>query len=139
MSAPEPVAGLRATAATFPTDAPEGDGTITWASTTVVVVEARAGGTVGTGWTFAPASAADIVTGLLAPVVEGADALAPAGVTESMLRAARNAGRPGLVAMPLSAVDVALGDLCARLHDLPVTRLWGGPVGDVEVYGSGGF
>jgi L-alanine-DL-glutamate epimerase-like enolase superfamily enzyme len=105
----------------------------------VVVVEARAGGSVGTGWTFAPASAADVVTGLLAPVVEGSDALAPAATNEAMLRAVRNAGRPGLVTMAISAVDVALWDLCARLHDLPVARLWGGPVGDVEVYGSGGF
>jgi L-alanine-DL-glutamate epimerase-like enolase superfamily enzyme len=41
--------------------------------------------------------------------------------------------------MAVSAVDVALWDLAARLHGVPLTRLWGGPVTDVAVYGSGGF
>jgi L-alanine-DL-glutamate epimerase-like enolase superfamily enzyme len=134
-----PVTGVRVRAATFPTDGPEGDGTFAWDSTTVVVVEVEAGGGRGLGWTYAPAAAADVVTGLLAPVVRGRDALAPAAANVAMLHAVRNAGRAGLVAMALSAVDVALWDLAARLQDLPVVRLWGGPVGPVPVYGSGGF
>ena len=45
----EPVEGLTARAYRIPTDAPEADGTIAWDDTTMVVVEARAGGLTGTG------------------------------------------------------------------------------------------
>ena len=139
ITAAEPVSSVAGSACTVPTDAPEGDGTLTWSCTTLVLVEARSGGCVGTGWTYAPAAAVRIIEDLLAPVVTGTDALAPAANQARMSRAVRNAGRPGLVAMAVSAVDIALWDLCARLHGLPLSRLWGGPVTDVEVYGSGGF
>jgi L-alanine-DL-glutamate epimerase-like enolase superfamily enzyme len=41
--------------------------------------------------------------------------------------------------MALSAVDIALWDLCARLQDQPLTAVWGDPVAPVAVYASGGF
>jgi L-alanine-DL-glutamate epimerase-like enolase superfamily enzyme len=130
---------VRATAYTVPTDRPEADGTLAWDSTTMVVAEARSGAVAGTGWTFAPAVAARVVSDLLAPVVEGLDALAPASAQAAMVRAVRNAGRPGLVGMAISAVDVALWDLGARLLDMPLTRWWGADTQPVAVYGSGGF
>ncbi|GAB3083697.1 enolase C-terminal domain-like protein [Pedococcus soli] len=124
---------------TVPTDAPEADGTTTWDSTTVVLAQVRAGDVVGTGWTYAPAAAAALVTELLAPVVSGADPLDVTGLSQSMIRAVRNAGRPGLASYAISAVDVALWDLKARLLDLPLHRLLGAVRHDVPVYGSGGF
>jgi L-alanine-DL-glutamate epimerase-like enolase superfamily enzyme len=130
---------VEARAYRVPTDRPEGDGTFAWDSTTIVVVEVRAGDRTGTGWTYAPAAAVAVVEELLAPVLAGVDALAPAAAQEAMLRAVRNAGRAGLVATAISAVDVALWDLCARLHDVPLTRLWGASSTGVEAYGSGGF
>ncbi len=133
------VTALEAAAYTVPTDAPEGDGTLAWDRTTMVVVHARAGGQVGTGWTWAPAAAAAVVDELLSPVVLGREALAPAAAQEAMLRAVRNAGRGGLVAMAVSAVDIALWDLGARLLDLPLHRWWGDAARPVPVYGSGGF
>jgi L-alanine-DL-glutamate epimerase-like enolase superfamily enzyme len=139
-TATEPtVTSVEAVAFTVPTDQPEADGTIAWHSTTMVVVRARAEDTVGTGWTFAPAAGAGVVTGLLAPVVEGRSALAPATAQAAMVRAARNAGRPGLVGMAISAVDIALWDLGARLLGIPLTRWWGAERRPVPVYGSGGF
>jgi L-alanine-DL-glutamate epimerase-like enolase superfamily enzyme len=133
------VAALEAAAYTVPTDAPEGDGTLTWDSTTMVVVHARAADQVGTGWTWAPAPAAAVVHELLAPVVLGRSALAPATAQEAMVRAVRNAGRAGLVGMAVSAVDIALWDLGARLLGLPLTRWWGAAARPVPAYGSGGF
>jgi L-alanine-DL-glutamate epimerase-like enolase superfamily enzyme len=56
-----------------------------------------------------------------------------------MCRAVRNAGKPGLVAMAISAVDIALWDLKARVLGLPLVRLLGAARPDVPVYGSGGF
>jgi L-alanine-DL-glutamate epimerase-like enolase superfamily enzyme len=133
------VASLEAAAYTIPTDGPEADGTFAWDETTMVVVRARMGDVSGTGWTYAPAAAARVVTDLLAPVVVGGTALAPVTVYDAMQRAVRNAGRGGLVAMAVSAVDIALWDLAARLQGLPLARLWGCRPVPVPVYGSGGF
>ena len=124
---------------TVPTDAPEGDGTLTWDSTTLAVVEVRAGNTVGTGWTYGPAACAAVAADLLAPVVDGRDPLDVGGAHEAMDRAVRNAGRPGLVGYAISAVDVALWDLKARLLGIPLHRLLGAVHDEVPVYGSGGF
>src|SRR5690242_18209874 len=100
-----PVTSVAASACTIPTDAPEADGTLTWDSTTLVLVHVHAGEAVGTGWTYAPAAAVEVIEQLLAPAVCGTDALAPVAAQEQMSRAVRNAGRSGLVAMAISAVD----------------------------------
>ena len=47
--------------------------------------------------------------------------------------------RRGRPATPISAVDIALWDLKARLLDLPLHRLLGAVRSEVPVYGSGGF
>jgi hypothetical protein len=62
----EPVERLDVSAYTVPTDGPDGeesDGTLTWDSTTMIVVEAHGGGDVGVGtstttceWTSRPPS-----------------------------------------------------------------------------------
>jgi L-alanine-DL-glutamate epimerase-like enolase superfamily enzyme len=136
----DPVVGdVEAAAYTVPTDSPEGDGTLAWDSTTLVLVRVRAGGATGTGWTYAPAAAAHVVLSELAPVVTGTDPFDVTGTFEAMARAVRNAGRPGLVGMSLAAVDVALWDLKARLLELPLHELLGAQRAAVPVYGSGGF
>ncbi len=61
------------------------------------------------------------------------------GTFGAMVKAVRNAGRPGAVGYAISAVDVALWDLKARLLDLPLHRLLGAVRDRVPVYGSGGF
>jgi L-alanine-DL-glutamate epimerase-like enolase superfamily enzyme len=136
------VTDVEATAYTIPTERPEGDGTLTWDSTTWVLVRVGTGDPglpVGVGWTYAPAAAAHVVRDLLAPQVAGRNALDAARSWEAMVRAVRNAGRPGLVSMAISAVDTALWDLAARVLDLPLHRLFGAVRDDVPVYGSGGF
>jgi L-alanine-DL-glutamate epimerase-like enolase superfamily enzyme len=130
---------LTARAYTIPTDAPEADGTIAWTSTTMVVVEARAEGHVGLGWTYAPAATAALIDELLRAEVIGQDALAPSAATDRMIKAVRNAGRPGVASCGISALDIALWDLAARLLEQPLHVLLG-PLRDaVPVYGSGGF
>ena len=137
-----PVSRVEATAYTIPTDRPEGDGTITWDSTTWVIVRVGTedpSAPTGLGWTYAPAAAARLVDDLLAPMVIGLSALDVGGSWRAMVRSVRNAGNPGLVRMAISAVDTALWDLKARLLDLPLHRLFGAVRDDVAVYGSGGF
>jgi len=133
------VTDVSAAAYTVPTDGPEADGTLAWDSTTMVVVEARAGDVVGTGWTWAPAAAAQVVRDLLAPVATGRATITPRATHDAMAVAVRNAGRAGLVAMALSAVDIALWDLGARVLDLPLLSWWGAQPVELAVYGSGGF
>ena len=122
-----------------PTDEPESDGTFEWDSTTIVVVEAHAGAKAGLGYTYAPAAAGKLVEEKLASEVEGADALAPAETWEKLGRALRNAGRPGIGAMALAAVDCALWDLKARLLELPLVDVLPRAHDAVPLYGSGGF
>jgi hypothetical protein len=47
-----PIESVDAAVYTIPTDAPEGDGTLAWDSTVMTVVQARADGRTGTGWTY---------------------------------------------------------------------------------------
>jgi hypothetical protein len=45
------IKGVEVHAYTVPTDAPEDDGRLAWDSTTMVLIQVHAGGTVGAGWT----------------------------------------------------------------------------------------
>jgi L-alanine-DL-glutamate epimerase-like enolase superfamily enzyme len=105
----------------------------------MVLVEVRSGDTRGTGWTYGPPACARVVSDQLADVVLGGDAVDVGGAFDRMVKAVRNAGRPGTVGYAISAVDVALWDLKARLLGLPLHRLLGGVRDEVPVYGSGGF
>jgi L-alanine-DL-glutamate epimerase-like enolase superfamily enzyme len=134
-----PVEAVSAAVFTVPTDSPEGDGTLTWDSTTMVLARASAAGVTGIGWTYGLAAAANVITDKLADVVRGCSALDVPAANDAMCRAVRNAGKPGLVAMAISAVDIALWDLKARVLGVPLVRLLGAARPDVPVYGSGGF
>ena len=134
-----PVEHVRVSAYRIPTDFPEADGTFAWDSTTLVVVEATAGGVSGLGYTYADTATAKLIHDLLADIVVGHDALSVSSAWTAMIRAIRNLGRPGIVAMAISAVDAALWDLKARLLELPLVRLLGAVRPGVPVYGSGGF
>jgi L-alanine-DL-glutamate epimerase-like enolase superfamily enzyme len=133
------IEGLDTAVYVVPTDAPEADGTLAWDETTLVLVTARAGGEQGIGWSYAAAAAAQVVTGQLAGDVTGRSAFDVPGASEAMARAVRNIGRPGVAATAISAVDVALWDLKARLLGVPVTALLGRARDHVPAYGSGGF
>src|SRR5687768_11242856 len=52
----------------IPTATPEADGTLEWDKTTLVLVEASAGGVAGVGYTYADTSTAVLVKDLLAGV-----------------------------------------------------------------------
>ena len=133
------VEGLDVAAFTIPTDRPEQDGTLDWESTTIVVCEVHAGGETGLGYTYGDASTGALIESALAEVVRGRDALEVAAAWKAMSRALRNIGRPGIGTMAVSAVDVALWDLKARLLDLPLVVLLDAVHETVPIYGSGGF
>jgi L-alanine-DL-glutamate epimerase-like enolase superfamily enzyme len=130
---------LTARAFTVPTDAPEADGTLSWDATTLVVVEARSSGHTGVGYSYAADAAAPLVSALLTEAVVGRDALSPPAAWAATRRAVRNIGYPGVASSAISAVDVALWDLKARLLGVALSTLLGRVRERVPVYGSGGF
>lgn len=134
-----PVEAVEASAYRIPTEAPESDGTLEWDATVLVLARVRAGGREGIGWTYADPAAAGLIRGKLAPAVEGRDALSPEAAWQAMESALRNLGVTGLPALAVSAVDLALWDLKAKLLDLPLARLLGMVRPHIEIYGSGGF
>jgi L-alanine-DL-glutamate epimerase-like enolase superfamily enzyme len=135
------VDNIEVSAHTIPTDGPESDGTLEWDSTTIVIVQAHAGGKVGLGYTYTHDAAVRLIEDKLAPAVRGFDVVEGdlSRAWHQLGQSLRNIGRPGLGFMALSAVDIALWDLKARLLAEPLVDLLGGVRDEAAVYGSGGF
>lgn len=134
-----PISKLDVQALQLPLDEPESDGTLTWDSVTIVIVEVEAGADRGLGYTYSDASAATLVDGVLRDQVVGRDAMDVPGVSTAMVHQVRNLGRPGIASAAIAAVDNALWDLKARILGLPLCRLLGMARESVPVYASGGF
>ena len=134
-----PVSELEVDAFTVPTDAAEADGTLRWDATTIVVVQAHAGGEIGLGYTYADLATATLIRSKLAAIADGSEAMAPQAAWRALVSETRNLGRPGITSMAIAAVDTALWDLKARLLGLPLGTLLGAVRDRVPVYGSGGF
>jgi len=131
--------GVSARAYVIPTDKPEADGTFAWTSTTLILVEASAGGQTGLGYTYADRSITDLIAGPLGEVLKQHDAMDIGAAWIAMQRRVRNLGRQGLASCAISAIDGALWDLKARLLGLPLALLLGRWRDAVAIYGSGGF
>ena len=123
----------------IPTDFPESDGTLEWTDTTLVLVEPWGGSNRGLGYTFADRATAQLIKDKLSRVITGADVMGVQACWLDMVRSIRNLGRPGIASMAISAVDVALWDLKARLLNVSLVTLFGKIRNQVPVYGSGGF
>ena len=130
---------LDVSAYTVPTDSPESDGTYSWDKTTIVIVEATAGGKRGLGYTYADLSTAKLIQEMLANIVQGQDAMNVPSCLLNMVKSIRNLGRPGIASMAIAAVDAALWDLKARLLDVALVTLPGAVREAAPIYGSGGF
>jgi L-alanine-DL-glutamate epimerase-like enolase superfamily enzyme len=133
------ITNVTAGAYTIPTDRPEGDGTLAWDSTTIVIARVAAAGVTGLGYTYASRAAAALIGDLLAGVIHGLDAFDIPARWNAMRAAARNLGVTGQVSAAIAAVDTALWDLKARLLGVPLAALMGAAAASVKVYGSGGF
>lgn len=124
---------------TIPTDAPEGDGTLQWDSTTLIVCEILAADQIGLGYTYGNQATALVAnhlaeTCLLHHAASDIDCLHAA-----MLAQVRNDGSRGIASMAISALDVALWDLKANLLKCSMVDLLGVAHTGVAAYGSGGF
>ncbi len=133
------LSGGTAAAYTIPTDAPEGDGTFQWNSTTLIVVELTCGNTTGVGYTYSHSVTAPLARDLIDKAVKGADPFQTNAIFTKLRDEQRNYGREGIAATALSAIDVALWDLKAKLIGKPLVSLLGQMRPSAPVYGSGGF
>jgi L-alanine-DL-glutamate epimerase-like enolase superfamily enzyme len=130
---------VEVSAYTIPTDAPEGDGTFRWDSTTLVLGEVRAGGQIGMGYTYGNKSAAAVANELAKKCVIGRPAFDISALHQSMVEQVRNDGSRGIASMAISALDIALWDLKAKVLECSVIDLLGASQSSVAAYGSGGF
>jgi L-alanine-DL-glutamate epimerase-like enolase superfamily enzyme len=124
---------------TIPTDAPEADGTFAWDSTTLVLAEVSAAGMAGLGYTYGNKAIASVARNLAEKSLLQQSAFDIPRLHGMLLRQVRNDGSRGIAAMAISALDVALWDLKARLLQCSVAQLLGSARQSVVAYGSGGF
>ncbi len=123
----------------IPTDLHEADGTISWESTTMILVAVNAGGKTGIGYTYAHEAAGIVIEKTLKQIAVGKNMMNIEGITTSMIKAIRNNGNVGIAMMAVSAVDNALWDLKAKIFDVPLCVLLGQIKNEMLIYGSGGF
>jgi L-alanine-DL-glutamate epimerase-like enolase superfamily enzyme len=123
----------------IPTDAPESDGTFEWSATTLVAVHVECANVRGFGYTYADGATAHLIHHTLSPLLAGKDALQTQARWHDMAVALRNAGRPGIGTMAISALDAALWDAKAKLLGVPLVALLGAAREAIAAYGSGGF
>lgn len=133
------VAKVDVAAYTVPTDAPEGDGTLRWDSTTLIVCEIHAADQVGLGFTYGNQATAVAAHHLAEKCLLQNPAIDIPSIHQSMLAQVRNDGSRGIAAMAISALDIALWDLKAKLLGSSVIDLLGAASTSVVAYGSGGF
>ena len=124
---------------TIPTDTPEADGTFSWTSTSMVLVQLECNSIHALGYTYADHATAVLASKLLNEIVIGSDPLSHAATLQKLLAAIRNLGETGIAMMAVSAIDNALWDLRARMVNLALVSLLGQVRKSIPVYGSGGF
>ncbi|WP_372620711.1 enolase C-terminal domain-like protein [Falsiroseomonas sp.] len=139
MRSAAPIERVAARAFTVPLDATEADGTLAWDSTTLVLAEVTAAGRTGLGYSYTHAAAREIIRDPLAGVLTRQDAFATTRLWDAMRVKVRNFGHQGICAAAISALDVALWDLKARLLEVPLAVLMGPAREACAIYGSGGF
>ncbi|HZS11952.1 MAG TPA: enolase C-terminal domain-like protein [Nitrospirales bacterium] len=131
--------GIDVSAYTVPTETAESDGTRVWDQTTILIIEPRAAGVRGLAYAYGDPAAARLILDTLEPAIRGCQAFALNDAYARMGRAIRESGRSGIAWTAVSAVDLGLWDLKARLLELPLIDLLGPARDAVPVYGSGGF
>ncbi|MBX7158563.1 MAG: mandelate racemase [Verrucomicrobiae bacterium] len=123
----------------IPTDFPESDGTLKWNATTLILVTITAGGERGLGYTYGNVATAKVIQDHLISLVIDQDVNEIPAIWCSLIRQVRNDGTKGISAMAISAIDIALWDLKAKLLNLPLVHLLGQIRKNISIYGSGGF
>lgn len=119
-------------------------GWVTGRSTTLVRLRTDTG-IEGWGETFSvglqpPEIAASVIENALKPLVIGKDPFSTEVLWNEMYARTRDYGRKGVVVGAISAIDIALWDICGKATQLPVWKLLGGAFRDrIQCYATGFF
>ena len=137
------IRGIRSRAVDVPMRRPLGtaSGRITSAPLVLVDLETEQG-LVGRAYLFCYRRSATFgVRAILSDIGEmlRGTTVAPFDVEATLLRSFRLLGNSGIVAMALSAVDVACWDVLAQAADVPLVRLLGGVSRELPAYNSNGL
>jgi mandelate racemase len=91
-------------------------------------------------FTYSPAAlkpTAELIRNIEA-LVKG-EALAPIEIEQKLIKRFRLLGTQGLVGMALAAIDMALWDALARVHNMSLVRFLGGKEKPLRCYGAVGY
>ncbi|MCK5317758.1 MAG: hypothetical protein KAJ55_07575 [Anaerolineales bacterium] len=91
-------------------------------------------------FTYTPAAlkpTADLIQNF-ETLVQG-EILAPAEIEQKLSKRFRLLGTQGLVGMALAAIDMAVWDALARIHQMPLVQLLGGQEKPIPAYGAIGY
>ena len=86
-----------------------------------------------------PAGTRELIERLFKPLLVGQDPLYHEKLWDDMFWRVRGFGRKGVAFCAISAVDIALWDLKAKIFGVPLYRLLGPYTDSVPIYGSGGW
>lgn len=128
---------------TIPVEKPTRMSTRTLDQRDYLLVEVEADGAVGLGYAYAGTRGGSLLVGavrdLLDDVLVGSSENDIARNWERMYQESLLVGRRGAVLRAISAVDIALWDLQAIRHGVPLAVLLGGEVKPIPAYASGGY
>jgi L-alanine-DL-glutamate epimerase-like enolase superfamily enzyme len=135
---------VEARAVRVPVERPVSMANRTFSGRDFLLVRVHASGAAGLGFAYIGHAgarlAAAAVRELLAPLVVSADRGDGEGIWDRMFRATLLHGRAGVVMRALSAVDIALWELNARIEGVPLSEALGGRKAEtVPCYASGGY
>jgi L-alanine-DL-glutamate epimerase-like enolase superfamily enzyme len=104
-----------------------------------VVVELRCGEHTGLGYTYGHPAVGQVIASKFGDLLRDADPMMPQRTWCEMQDQSRQLGHAGVAAMAISAVDVALWDLKAKLLGICLADALPRYREQVAIYGSGGF
>ena len=96
-------------------------------------------GIEGLGMTYPSPGIRDVIDNALKSVLIGRDPLDIEKIWNDMYWKVRGYGRKGIAFCAISAIDIGLWDLKAKIVNLPLYKLLGSYTSSVPVYGSGGW
>ncbi len=96
-------------------------------------------GLIGLGMAGASPGVKEVITQVLSPALIGKDPSRISDLWQQMVWEIRDFGRGGIAYIAISALDIALWDLQAKVENVPLYRLLGGEHRALPIYGSGGW
>lgn len=106
---------IKIAAYNIPCDSPESDGTLQWESTTLILVTLQSENKIGLGFSYGHEACLDVIKKTFLPFLKNGNHSEFPFTYQELLHSTRNIGRDGVVAHAISAVDIALWDLKAKI------------------------